>query len=783
MKRQLIAALLALNVAAVAVPSATFTVNASEVEAQADSATGENAAFVKARNAAITELKTKRNDYRDAALTEADKIITPAITALGKVQLGDEGEVARIKAKALEDLTPIADNNTKNTAKAWVSPSDATLSSDYYPDTAEAVKSLKASVTKDIDAAVNKDQINDLKAEYKKNTADLKSKTDLATAYSTEISNYKPNPEEKYSEEGLAAIIAIKANKGTLNASDYESQAELRAAADKVKEEIAKVDTLDGEKVTAELNKYKEDKKKELDEYKTTGTYTQAQLSKIAKYKADGKTAIDKADSKANVDAAYNAAVKNIQSVLSKEDTEKAVKALIEEIDKIGTVDRSNYNDKYAAIKSAQDNYNKLDDGSEGKDAVTNKDVLDKAEELYDDHKDYEVTKAISDVEKDIPAITKENRKEYKAELDRIKAAVDTLFGSARKTALTTKWNTAKSAYNAKVATFVTSLKDDLAVLINTTNGKIKDVADSTKADKVTDANKADVTKAIELYNEISEVTEGKDAVLVTYANAYNTLVKKLKAYTDKQEAAAAKLDLAKASIEVAASVEYTGSELRPDVVVKDVDGTVIASTDYITAYDNNVNVGKSTVTVLPKAGSKYVGSVSKEFAITAKAMTASNTKVTVENLYYRSGKARNSVPVVKVDGREIARNTDFEVSYKNNVNVGAATVTIKGVGNYEGTVSASYAIMPEKAKIASLKAGAKKFTVKAVQEKGAKYQVAYKVKGASKYKTVTTSSVSKTVKGLKKGKTYSVKVRAYQTINGKKYLGNYSNVKTVKVK
>ena len=65
MKRQLIAALLALNVAAVAVPSATFTVNASEVEAQADSATGENAAFVNARNAAITELKTKRNDYRD----------------------------------------------------------------------------------------------------------------------------------------------------------------------------------------------------------------------------------------------------------------------------------------------------------------------------------------------------------------------------------------------------------------------------------------------------------------------------------------------------------------------------------------------------------------------------------------------------------------------------------------------------------------------------------------------------------------------------------------------
>ena len=263
----------------------------------------------------------------------------------------------------------------------------------------------------------------------------------------------------------------------------------------------------------------------------------------------------------------------------------------------------------------------------------------------------------------------------------------------------------------------------------------------------------------------------------------YKKLVNKLKAYTDKQEAAAAKFDLAKASIEVAESVEYTGSELRPDIVVKDTDGVVIASTDYITAYDNNVNVGKSTVTVLPKAGSKYAGSVSKEFAITAKAMTSSNTKVTVENMYYRSGKARNASPVVKVNGVDIAVNRDYTVAYKNNTNVGAATVEITGIGNYTGKISASYVIMPEKAKIKSLKAGKKKFTVKVTQEKGAKYQVAYKVKGSSKYKTVTTKNVTKTVSGLKKGKTYSVKVRAYQTVNGKKYLGNYSNVKTVKVK
>lgn len=64
-------------------------------------------------------------------------------------------------------------------------------------------------------------------------------------------------------------------------------------------------------------------------------------------------------------------------------------------------------------------------------------------------------------------------------------------------------------------------------------------------------------------------------------------------------------------------------------------------------------------------------------------------------------------------------------------------------------------------------------------------YQIAYRKKGGSwKYVTVSNkTTVSKVLTGLKKGKTYEVKVRAYQKVNGKKVYAKYSKVRTLKCK
>ena len=67
-------------------------------------------------------------------------------------------------------------------------------------------------------------------------------------------------------------------------------------------------------------------------------------------------------------------------------------------------------------------------------------------------------------------------------------------------------------------------------------------------------------------------------------------------------------------------------------------------------------------------------------------------------------------------------------------------------------------------------------------------YQIAYSQNkkfpsDKTNRKSANVFTESKTVSGLKKGKTYYVRVRAYQKSNGKKYYGAWSNVKKIKTK
>lgn len=70
------------------------------------------------------------------------------------------------------------------------------------------------------------------------------------------------------------------------------------------------------------------------------------------------------------------------------------------------------------------------------------------------------------------------------------------------------------------------------------------------------------------------------------------------------------------------------------------------------------------------------------------------NAKVTGINTSYEytGGKIR-PVPTVTLSGIKLKRNSDYRVSYSNNINTGTATVMIEGIGKYDGTIVKSFTI------------------------------------------------------------------------------------------
>lgn len=63
---------------------------------------------------------------------------------------------------------------------------------------------------------------------------------------------------------------------------------------------------------------------------------------------------------------------------------------------------------------------------------------------------------------------------------------------------------------------------------------------------------------------------------------------------------------------------------------------------------------------------------------------------------YVYDESAHNPKPIVMINGKELLKGTDFELSYANNVNRGTATVTITGKGNYTGKVEKTFQITPK---------------------------------------------------------------------------------------
>ena len=151
----------------------------------------------------------------------------------------------------------------------------------------------------------------------------------------------------------------------------------------------------------------------------------------------------------------------------------------------------------------------------------------------------------------------------------------------------------------------------------------------------------------------------------------------------------------------------YTGSALTQNPTVKVGDQTLTKDTDYTVSYANNTKVGTATVKITGKGN--YTGTVSKTFKING--IPVSNATVSgISNKTY-TGSALTQNPTVKVGDKTLTKNTDYTVSYQNNTNVGTATVTITGKGNYASKKNVTFKIN-KAAQSITAKAGASRVAV-----------------------------------------------------------------------
>ena len=159
-----------------------------------------------------------------------------------------------------------------------------------------------------------------------------------------------------------------------------------------------------------------------------------------------------------------------------------------------------------------------------------------------------------------------------------------------------------------------------------------------------------------------------------------------------------------------------------------------------------------------------------------------------VKDAVYTGKAVKPAVKIMTSSGKKLASKY-YTVTYKNNKKIGKGTAVIKFKNGYTGTVKKSFKINPKATAVKKLTAGKKQLKAKYKKVAGVtgyQVQVATNKKFTKNKKTVTVKGakkVSSTVKKLRGGKKYYVRVRTYKTVSGKKYYSAWSKVKTVKVK
>lgn len=268
---------------------------------------------------------------------------------------------------------------------------------------------------------------------------------------------------------------------------------------------------------------------------------------------------------------------------------------------------------------------------------------------------------------------------------------------------------------------------------------------------------------------------DGAAAIKGATGLTYRTVIIRVKVPVKKKA-------LTKKMIRLKKKYAYEGKAIKGNETVKDGKEVLDSGKDYKASYQNNKNLGKATITI--KGIGNYKGTKKVSYTIVKRSVRS----VTCHYKKTRSYTGRWVKPNVtlKVGKVKLKKNRDYTLVYRNNLQIGKASVVIRGMGNFTGKKTVTFKIVPQTPKIQKLKKNKKSFVIT--------YSSGKMVHGyRMEVSTASSFAAKKTQKyilngnrfeafGLKKG-TYYIRVKAYYSKKGKRYESGYTSKRKIKIK
>ena len=247
----------------------------------------------------------------------------------------------------------------------------------------------------------------------------------------------------------------------------------------------------------------------------------------------------------------------------------------------------------------------------------------------------------------------------------------------------------------------------------------------------------------------------------------------------EEPDPASSLVDINGCSVLISGDLTYTGKKIRPVISVEYNGLPLIPQTDYICSLKNNINAGEASLTV--SGMGNYTGTKEVTFMIQRAYIDSVNGLTT--GVY--SGRRVTQTPVVKSNGRTLSPGSDYSLSYKNNIKVGKASVTVTGTGNYRGKMTGTFTIRPLGTSVTGTDETLKAFTAKWKKQRfeADGYQIRWSsdryfnssVRTKKIHDTSVASLTSRKPAGAEK---VYIGVRTFKKADGRTYYSTWSRTK-----